>query len=118
MGAGGAYCAVHLDREKGFGPMALIATQPFMIVAKKATPATNLKEFIEYLKANADKVSQGNSGIGTPSHVGGLLFQQAIGLKFTMIPYRGAGQSSAGLVAGKNDPPPRQPPPPPPPPPP
>jgi tripartite-type tricarboxylate transporter receptor subunit TctC len=48
-------------------------------------------------------VSQGNSGIGTPSHVGGLLFQQAIGAKFTMIPYRGAGQSSADLVAGNID---------------
>ena len=36
---------------------------------------------------------EGNSGIGTPSHVGGLLFQQAIGARFTMIPYRGAGQA-------------------------
>src|SRR5947208_11523316 len=82
--ASGAIYPLQFDLEKDFEPISLIATQPFMIVGKKATPATNLKEFIEYLKTNADKVSQGNSGIGTPSHVGGLLFQQAIGTKFTM----------------------------------
>src|SRR5258708_4183387 len=101
--ARGARYPIEFDLEKDFEPIALIATQPFMIVAKKDTPATNLKEFIAYLKANQSKVSQGNSGIGTPSHVGGLLFQQAIGAKFTMIPYRGAGQSSADLVAGNID---------------
>jgi tripartite-type tricarboxylate transporter receptor subunit TctC len=92
-----------LDLEKDFTPIGLIATQPFLIVAKKATPANNLKEFIAYLKANADKITQGNSGVGTPSHVAGLLFQKAIGAIFTMVPYRGAGQSMQDLVAGTND---------------
>jgi tripartite-type tricarboxylate transporter receptor subunit TctC len=101
--ASGAIYPLQFDLEKDFEPIALIATQPFMIVAAKKTPATNLKEFIAYLKANQSKVSQGNSGIGTPSHVSGLLFQKAIGAEFTMIPYRGAGQSSADLVAGNID---------------
>jgi tripartite-type tricarboxylate transporter receptor subunit TctC len=101
--ASGAIYPITFDLEKDFEPIALIATQPFMIVAAKKTPATNLKEFIAYLKANQSKVSQGNSGIGTPSHVSGLLFQKAIGAEFTMIPYRGAGQSSADLVAGNID---------------
>jgi tripartite-type tricarboxylate transporter receptor subunit TctC len=101
--ASGAIYPLQFDLEKDFEPIALIATQPFLIVGKKATPATNLKEFIAYLKANAAKVSQGNSGIGTPSHVGGLLFQKAIDAKITMVPYRGAGQSSADLVAGNID---------------
>jgi tripartite-type tricarboxylate transporter receptor subunit TctC len=58
---------------------------------------------IAWLKANANKASQGNSGIGTPSHVGGILFQNAIGAHLTMVPYRGAGQSMQDLVAGQID---------------
>lgn len=101
--ASGAIYPLQFDLEKDFEPIALIATQPFLIVGKKTTPANNLKEFIDYLKANAEKVAQGNSGIGTPSHVAGLLFQKAIGAKFTMVPYRGAGQSMQDLVAGTTD---------------
>ena len=101
--ASGAIYPLPFDLEKDFAPIALIATQPFLIVGKKETPAGNLTEFISYLKANANKISQGNSGIGTPSHVAGLLFQKAIGAKFTMVPYRGAGQSMQDLVAGTTD---------------
>jgi tripartite-type tricarboxylate transporter receptor subunit TctC len=101
--ASGAIYPLNFDLEKDFEPIGLIATQPFLIVGKKATPANNLKEFIAYLKANASKISQGNSGIGTPSHVAGLLFQKAIGATFTMVPYRGAGQSMQDLVAGNTD---------------
>jgi tripartite-type tricarboxylate transporter receptor subunit TctC len=101
--ATGAIYSLSFDLEKDFAPIGLIATQPFMIVGKKATPANNLKEFIAYLKANASKISEGNSGVGSPSHIAGLMFQGAIGASFTMIPYRGAGESSGALVAGHID---------------
>jgi len=101
--ASGAIYPLQFDLVKDFEPVALIATQPFLIVAKKTMPANNLGELIAWLKANANKASQGNSGIGTPSHVGGILFQNAIGVHFTMVPYRGAGQSMQDLVAGQID---------------
>ena len=101
--ATGAIYPLQYDLLNDFEPIGLIATQPFLIVGKKATPANDLKEFIAYLKANQSKISQGNSGIGTPSHVGGLMFQKAIGATFTMVPYRGAGQSLQDLVAGTLD---------------
>lgn len=101
--ASGAIYPLQFDLLKDFEPVALIATQPFLIAGKKTLPPNNLKELLVYLKANESKVSQGNSGIGTPSHVGGLLFQKAAGLNITMVPYRGAGQSSADLVAGNID---------------
>jgi len=101
--ASGAIYPLQYDLIKDFEPVALVATQPFLIVAKKAMPANNLVELIAWLKANATKVSQGNSGIGTPSHVGGILFQNAIGAHLTMVPYRGAGQSMQDLVAGQID---------------
>ena len=77
--ASGAIYPLQYDLIRDFEPVALVATQPFLIVAKKAMPANNLVELIAWLKANAIKVSQGNSGIGTPSHVGGILFQNASG---------------------------------------
>jgi tripartite-type tricarboxylate transporter receptor subunit TctC len=101
--ATGAIYPLSFDLLNDFEPVGLIATQPFLIVGKKTTPANDLKEFIAYLKVNQAKISQGNSGIGTPSHVGGLLFQKAIGATFTMVPYRGAGQSLQDLVGGNLD---------------
>jgi tripartite-type tricarboxylate transporter receptor subunit TctC len=101
--ASGAIYPLQFDLVKDFEPVGLIATQPFLIVSKKDVPAKNLKELIAWLKANEGKTSQGNSGVGTPSHVGGLLLQKAIGVSPTMVPFRGAGQSSQGLVAGQID---------------
>ena len=101
--ASGAIYPLTFDLAQDFEPVGLISTQPFLIVARKTMPADNLKDLIAWLKANQDKASQGNSGVGTPSHVGGLMFQNAIGAKFTMVPYRGAGQSMQDLVAGQLD---------------
>jgi tripartite-type tricarboxylate transporter receptor subunit TctC len=101
--ASGAIYPLQFDLVKDFEPVGLISTQPFLVVARKTMPADNLKELIAWLKANQDKASQGNSGVGTPSHVGGLMFQNAIGAKYTMVPYRGAGQSMQDLVAGQLD---------------
>jgi tripartite-type tricarboxylate transporter receptor subunit TctC len=101
--ASGAIYPLTFDLQKDFEPVGLISTQPFLIVARKTMPAENLKDLIAWLKANQDKASQGNSGVGTPSHVGGLMFQNAIGAKYTMVPYRGAGQSHQDLVAGQLD---------------
>src|SRR5437870_966567 len=84
--ASGAIYGLNFDLMKDFEPIALIATQPFLVVSRKTMPANNLRELIAWLKANADKASQGNSGIGTPSHVAGILFQNTIGTKFQLVP--------------------------------
>ena len=101
--ANGAVHNLPYDLLKDFEPIALIATQPFLIVARKSMPADNLKDLLLWLKTNAGKASQGNSGIGTPSHVGGIFFQNAVGVRYTMVPYRSAGQSMQDLVAGNID---------------
>jgi len=101
--ANGAIYKLGYDLIADFEPIGLVATQPFLIVARKTMPANNLKELIVWLKANADKAAQGNSGIGTPSHIGGILFQKAIGARFQLVPYRGAGQTMQDLLAGNLD---------------
>jgi tripartite-type tricarboxylate transporter receptor subunit TctC len=101
--ASGAIYPLQFDLLKDLEPIALIATQPFLIVSRKTLPANDLKELIAWLKANADKATQSNSGIGTPSHVGGILFQTAIGARFQLVPYRSAGLSMQDIVAGNID---------------
>jgi tripartite-type tricarboxylate transporter receptor subunit TctC len=101
--ANGAIYKLNYDLMKDFEPIGLIATQPFFVAARKDMPAKNLKEFVAWLKANGNKTNEGHSGVGTPSHVAGLLLQQAVGTKWTMVPYRGAGDASQALLAGQID---------------
>jgi tripartite-type tricarboxylate transporter receptor subunit TctC len=101
--ANGAIYPLQYDLLADLEPVALIASQPFLIVARRTMPANNLPDLIAWLKANADKASEGNSGVGTPSHVAGILFQNLIGAHFQMVPYRSAGLSMQDLVAGQID---------------
>jgi tripartite-type tricarboxylate transporter receptor subunit TctC len=101
--ANGAIYPLQYDLMADLEPIALIASQPFMIEARKTMPADDLKGLIAWLKANADKATEGNSGIGSPSHVAGILFQNTIGVHFQMVPYRSAGLSMQDLVAGQID---------------
>jgi tripartite-type tricarboxylate transporter receptor subunit TctC len=101
--ANGAIYRLQYDLLQDFEPIALIATQPFLIDAKKAMPANDLKSLIAWLKANADRTTEGNSGVGTPSHVAGILLQNTLGLRWQMVPYRSAGLSMQDLVAGQID---------------
>ena len=101
--ASGAVHNLSIDLLKDLEPVALLCTQPFMIVGKKALAANNLKELIAWLKENSGKVSVGTAGPGSPSHVSGVFFQNAIGSNFQFIPYRSAGLSTQDLVAGQID---------------
>ena len=101
--ASGAIYPLQFDLRRDFEPIALIATQPFLIVSRKTMPANNLTELIDWLKKNSDKATQGNSGVGTPSHVGGILFQKSIGVPIQMVPYRSAGLTMQALLSGEID---------------
>ncbi|HZP75545.1 MAG TPA: tripartite tricarboxylate transporter substrate-binding protein [Pseudolabrys sp.] len=101
--ATGAIYNLNFDLLKDLEPIGLIATQPFLIVGKKSLPANNLRELIDWIKANPQTATEGNSGVGSPSHVAGVLFQKAIGSPIQMIPYRGAGESTQAIVSGQID---------------
>ena len=97
----GAVHALNYDVLNDFEPIALIANGPQVVVAKKTMPASDLKEFIAWLKANPDKASQGTTGAGGTSHLAGLLFQKQTGTRFQFVPYRGSAMQD--LVAGNID---------------
>ena len=72
---------VKYDSERDFYPIGLTAHAPAVIVARKDFPATNLSDFVDYLKQNGDKVKQAHGGIGASSHMACLLFNQALGIR-------------------------------------
>ena len=94
---------VPYDVLKDLEPVAMIATNPQVIVSKNAVPAKDLKELIQWVKANQDKVSSATGGAGTPSHVSGVYFQNATGAKFQIIHYRGAAPAMQDILAGHID---------------
>ena len=91
------------DVQTDFEPITLLASNPHFIVAKKANPANDLKEFIAWLKANPDKATAGTAGAGSPPHVGAVFFQNLTGTRFGYVPYRGGGPAMQDLVAGQID---------------
>jgi tripartite-type tricarboxylate transporter receptor subunit TctC len=72
-------------------------------VAKKDTPSKDLKEFIDYLKANHEKLSYGHAGVGSIAHVSGTVFNAQFGLKPGLVAYRGTGPALNDLVGGQID---------------
>lgn len=99
----GAVYALPYDLLKDFEPISLIATNSYLIVAKNAVPANDLKSFIAWLKANPNKASEGTAGAGSPQHVSGVFFQNATGTRFQFVPYRGAAPAMQALMSGEVD---------------
>src|SRR5258708_4756295 len=99
----GAIYALQYDVLNDFEPIALLANNPQVIVAKKSMPANDLKGLIAWLKANPDKASAGTAGVGSPQHVLGIFFQSATGTRFQFVHYRGGGPATQDLVAGQID---------------
>jgi tripartite-type tricarboxylate transporter receptor subunit TctC len=99
----GAVFKLPYDVQKDFEPISLLAEQTFLIVGKKAMPATNLNELIAWLRANPDKAVQGTGGPGGVPHIIGVFFQKESGTHFTFVPYRGTAVAINDLVAGHID---------------
>jgi tripartite-type tricarboxylate transporter receptor subunit TctC len=101
--ANGAIYPLDFDLLNDLEPIGLAATQPFFIDARKNFPANNLKELVAWLKANPGKATMGTSGVGSPSHVAGVLMEQLVGAKWQMVSYRSAGLAQQDLLAGFTD---------------
>jgi tripartite-type tricarboxylate transporter receptor subunit TctC len=99
----GAVYPLQYDVLRDFEPVSLLSTNAYLIVAKNAVPANDLKSFIAWLKANPDKASEGTAGAGSPQHIGGLFFQQATGTRFQFVAYRGAAPAMQDLLGGQID---------------
>ena len=99
----GAIYHLPYDLLKDFEPVAMIATNPQIVVSKNALPAKNLKELLAWVKANPQKVSFGTGGAGTPSHISGVQLQKVTGTEIQIIHYRGAAPAMQDILAGHID---------------
>jgi tripartite-type tricarboxylate transporter receptor subunit TctC len=86
-----------------FAPVALVASTPILLVTRRDLPVGNLPEFIAYAKANQATMQFGSPGAGSTSHLGCALFNAAIGVQITHVPYRSTGQALQDLLAGRLD---------------
>lgn len=84
-------------------PIGLVTTVPMTLIAKKDFPPNNMKELVDYVKANKAKVSYANAGIGAASHLCGMLFMSTIQTDLLTVPYKGTGPAMNDLLGGQVD---------------
>ena len=97
------YPNLKYDPAKSFAQIGILNYTPQAIVSKKALTIANLKDFIAYVKGKGTSISYGHAGVGSISHVAGLVFNAKFGLTPNLIPYRGTGPVLTDLVAGQID---------------
>ncbi len=105
----GISTSVSLYRNLGYSPVTdlepigLITDVPMTFIARKDFPPKDMKELIAYVKANKDKVTYANAGVGAASHLCGMLFMTAIQTDLTTVPYKGTGPAMTDLIGGQVD---------------
>lgn len=99
----GAYYSLPFNVLTDFEPVAMIASNPQVIVSKNAVPARNLKELIAWISANQGTVLMGVGSLGSASHMAAIYFQNMIGAKLQHVPYRGAAPALQAILAGDVD---------------
>ncbi|MFC0252176.1 tripartite tricarboxylate transporter substrate binding protein BugD [Massilia consociata] len=86
-----------------FEPIGLVTDVPMTLIAKQNFPAKDFRELLAYVKANKAKVTYANAGLGSASHLCGMLLQTAIGVQLTTVPYKGTGPAMNDMLGGKVD---------------
>lgn len=86
-----------------FEPIGSATSGPMVIVARNAFPAKDLEEFVAYLRANGPKVSLAHAGVGSASHLCGLMMMNTLKVKLNEIPYKGTGPALNDLMGGQVD---------------
>ena len=99
----GAIYQLPYDLLKDLAPVALVASNPQIVVSKTAAPAKNLKELLAWVKENQQKVSCGSGGAGTPSHISGVYFQKVTATQIQVVHYRGSAPALQDIIAGNID---------------
>jgi len=86
-----------------FAPVGLLARTPIVLVTRNDLPVDDLPQFIAYAKAHRASMQYGSPGVGSASHLACVLFNAAIGIEVTHVPYRSTGQALQDLLPGRLD---------------
>jgi tripartite-type tricarboxylate transporter receptor subunit TctC len=105
----GMSTAPALYRKLAYNPMtdfehvSQVVDVPMTLLGRKDLPAKNLQELSSYVKANAKNINLANAGLGAVSHLCGMLFQQALGVDLTTVPFSGTAPAMNALLGGQVD---------------
>jgi tripartite-type tricarboxylate transporter receptor subunit TctC len=97
------YPNLTFDAEKDFVTIGLINTAASSLVGRPTLPANNFEELLRWMKEPGQTIKIGHAGVGSFSHLAGVLVAQQIGVKVTQVPYRGAGPALVDLLSGEVD---------------
>jgi hypothetical protein len=89
--------------DADFAPIGIVGQNAFLISTTKNFPANDLREFIAYAKANHQKLNIGHAGVGSTTHLTGLLLNKILGLDSTMVPFNSGAAAMNAMVAGHVD---------------
>ena len=89
--------------ESDFEYLGMINEVPMTVITKPSLPATNYKELVAWLNQNKGKINLGNAGVGSASHLCGLMFQNALQIDMAAIPYKGTAPAMTDLIGGQID---------------
>jgi tripartite-type tricarboxylate transporter receptor subunit TctC len=97
------YRKLAFSPTESFEPIGQVTEVPMVLVGRTGLEAKNLTELVDYIKANKDKVTYANAGIGSASHLCGMLLMSAIETPMTTVPYQGAGPAITDIIGGQVD---------------
>ena len=89
--------------ESDFEYLGMVNDVPMTLIARPSLQANNFKELTGWMGQNKGKINLGNAGIGSASHLCGLLFQNAVQTEMTTVPYKGTGPAMTDLIGGQID---------------
>ncbi|GAB2909706.1 tripartite tricarboxylate transporter substrate binding protein [Paralcaligenes ginsengisoli] len=95
------YKNIPYSTDKDFTPVALIGTSPNVLVVNSHSPYKNVKDIIDYAKANPGKLTFGSYGTGTSAHLAAALFENLAKIKMTHVPYKGSSPAITDLLSGQ-----------------
>ncbi len=90
---------IAFDIRRDFAPIVMMYEGPLVLTVNKAFPANNLDEFINYAKANPNKLFYGSLGVGTTTHLAAEMLLQVAGISATHVPYKGSGEIHSSVAA-------------------
>src|SRR5262245_39201660 len=101
--ASGAAYPIQYDLLKDFEPVVLLPHVPYWLIARKNLPPKDLRELVDWLKANSAKATAATTGAGSGAHICSIYFQTSTGTKFQLVPYRGGAPALQDVIGGQVD---------------
>ncbi|MCE3270925.1 MAG: hypothetical protein K0S57_1322 [Ramlibacter sp.] len=97
------YRKLQYDAMKDFEYVSQAVEVPMTLLARKDFPANNFNELVTYVKANKEKINLATAGLGAVSQLCGMMFQRALGVQLTEVPFQGTGPAMNALLGGQVD---------------